>query len=36
VPSFGYIEISGGSLKLSVYRTDDMSVIDSYSIIKTK
>jgi 3',5'-cyclic AMP phosphodiesterase CpdA len=36
VPSFGYVELKGGSLKLSVYRTDDMSVVDSYSIEKTK
>jgi hypothetical protein len=36
VPSFGYFEISGGSLKLNVYRTDDMSLVDSCSIRKTK
>jgi predicted phosphodiesterase len=36
VPSFGYISIAGDSLSLAVYRTDDMSVIDSYTIVKTK
>jgi hypothetical protein len=35
-PSFGYISIAGDTLKLSVFRTDDMSLFDSYSIRKTK
>jgi UDP-2,3-diacylglucosamine pyrophosphatase LpxH len=36
VPSFGYIAISGGSFSFTEYRADDMSVIDSYSMLKTK
>ncbi|MGA2545879.1 MAG: metallophosphoesterase [Rectinemataceae bacterium] len=36
VPSFGYISIAGGALTFTVHRTDDMSVIDAYSIAKTK
>jgi len=28
--------MNGGSLKITVYRTDDMSVVDSCSIMKTK
>ena len=35
-PPSGYIEASGDSLKIAVYRTDDMSVVDSCSIVKTK
>lgn len=36
VPSFSYVAIDGGKLSVTTYRTDDMSVIDSYSIVKTK
>lgn len=35
-PSFGYISIAGDTFTLSVYKTSDMSTIDSYSIVKTK
>jgi hypothetical protein len=34
VPSFGYLSIEGKKLSLSVFRTDDMSSIDSFSIEK--
>jgi predicted phosphodiesterase len=36
VPSFGSLSIDSNTLTLNVYRTDDMSVIDSCSIVKTK
>jgi UDP-2,3-diacylglucosamine pyrophosphatase LpxH len=36
VPSFGHISISGGVFTFTEYRADDMSVIDSYSMIKTE
>jgi 3',5'-cyclic AMP phosphodiesterase CpdA len=34
VPSFSYVDISGNRLTVSTMRTDDMSIVDSYSIIK--
>jgi len=35
VPSFGYIAVAGGKLTLTVYRTDDMTVIDTVALSKT-
>jgi hypothetical protein len=34
VPSFGYVSLEGNKFTLTTYKTDDMSVIDSFSIIK--
>jgi 3',5'-cyclic AMP phosphodiesterase CpdA len=36
VPSFSYLALEGGKLTITTYRTDDMSVVDSFSIVKTK
>ena len=35
-PSFGYININGNKLTISAYKTDDMTAIDNFSIVKTK
>lgn len=34
VPSFSYIAVEGNSFTVTTYRTDDMSVVDSCSIVK--
>jgi hypothetical protein len=36
VPSFSYVSLSDNKFSISTFRTDDMSVIDTYSILKTK
>jgi Calcineurin-like phosphoesterase. len=36
VPSFCYVADEGNRLTFTTYRTDDMSVIDSFSIVKSK
>ena len=36
VPSFSYITVDGKSLSVATFRADDMSLIDSYSIEKTR
>jgi len=34
VPSFSYVAVEGSKLTVTTYRTDDMSIVDSYSIVK--
>jgi hypothetical protein len=36
VPSFSYITVDGKSFSVATFRADDMSLIDSYSIAKTR
>lgn len=36
VPSFSYVTIGSDTITVTTYRTDDMSIIDNCSIVKTK